>query len=341
MSLPAVRMAARSGERAMFVVGGESLIDLKAEVAMADGTLAGRDGEGQIVMTAHAGGSPYNCALALARLGNPTGFLCPISADAFGDYLLGPLREAGVTPLLPERVKDYTTLAVVNFDANNNARYGFYRAADGAIDAARAIAALPGQVDLYQIGGFCPIEPDEAAIWLEVVAAAMARGATIAIDPNVRPSLVDDFEGYKTRLGRFLDLAHVIKVSEEDLAALDAKLSLEQHAAAFLSRPNCELVVVTLGENGSRAFTRSGTAQAAIHVPPVFGDTVGAGDSLMAGILSWLHERSRLKPGRLAELGGGALADMLAFGAVVAGINCGRKGCKPPTRAEVDAVLAG
>jgi fructokinase len=157
----------------------------------------------------------------------------------------------------------------------------------------------------------------------------------------VRPSLVDDFEGYKTRLGRFLDLAHVIKVSEEDLAALDAKLSLEQHAAAFLSRPNCELVVVTLGENGSRAFTRSGTAQAAIHVPPVFGDTVGAGDSLMAGILSWLHERSRLKPGRLAELGGGALADMLAFGAVVAGINCGRKGCKPPTRAEVDAVLAG
>jgi len=33
------------------------------------------------------------------------------------------------------------------------------------------------------------------------------------------------------------------------------------------------------------------------------------------------------------------MAEMLAFGAVVAGINCGRKGCKPPTRAEVDAVL--
>lgn len=323
----------------MFVVGGESLIDLKAEVELKDGTLINRDGAGQIVMTAHPGGSPYNCAIALAKLGNPTGFLCPISADAFGDYLLGPLNAAGVTALLPERVAEYTTLAVVNFDDNHNARYGFYRSADGAIDAAKAIAALPDDLSLYQIGGFCPIKPDEAAIWLQIVEAAIAKGATISIDPNVRPSLVDDFEGYKQRLSAFLDLAHVVKVSEEDLAELDDGKSIEQHAEAFLARPNCELVVVTLGEKGSRAFTAAGTAQANIYSPPVFGDTVGAGDSLMAGVLSWLHERHLLKPGKLDALGNGALADMLRFGAVVAGLNCGEKGCKPPTRAQVDAVL--
>jgi fructokinase len=323
----------------MFVVGGESLIDLKAEVVLPDGALIGRDGENQIVMTAHPGGSPYNCAIALAKLGNETGFLCPISADAFGDYLLGPLEAAGVTTLLRERVTEYTTLAVVNFDANHNARYGFYRSADGAIEAGSAIAALPETLDLYQIGGFCPIKPDEASVWLEVVAAAIAKGATISIDPNVRPSLVDDFAGYKARLSTFLDLAHLVKVSEEDLEALDSAKSLEQHAADLLARPNCELVVVTLGDKGSRAFTAAGKATAAIYAPPVFGDTVGAGDSLMAGILSWLHERGLLKSGKLATLGDGALSDMLRFGAVVAGINCGRKGCKPPTRAEVDAVL--
>jgi len=323
----------------MFVVGGESLIDLKAEVILPDGALIGRDGEGQIVMTAHPGGSPYNCAIALAKLGNATGFLCPISADAFGDYLLGPLNAAGVVPLLPERVAEYTTLAVVNFDANHNARYGFYRSADGAIDAAKGIAALPETLELYQIGGFCAIKADEAAIWLEIVQAAIAKGATISIDPNVRPSLVDDFAGYKSRLSQFLDLAHVIKVSEEDLEALDPAMGIERHAAGLLARPNCQLVVVTLGDKGSRAFTASGNAQAAVYAPPVFGDTVGAGDSLMAGILSWLNERHMLKPGKLDTLSAGALADMLRFGAVVAGINCGRKGCKPPTRAEVDAVL--
>ncbi|MBU1307383.1 MAG: hypothetical protein KKF33_17915 [Alphaproteobacteria bacterium] len=323
----------------MFVVGGESLIDLKAEVALPGGALIGRDGENQIVMTAHPGGSPYNCAIALAKLGNETGFLCPISADAFGDYLLGPLSDAGVTPLLPERVAEYTTLAVINFDANHNARYGFYRQADGAINAAKAIAALPDELDLYQIGGFCPIKPNEAEIWLEVVAAAVAKGATISIDPNVRPSLVDDFAGYKERLSRFLDLAHMVKLSEEDLEALDAEKSIEQHAADLLARPNCKLVIVTLGDKGSRAFTAAGTASAAIYAPPVFGDTVGAGDSLMAGTLSWLKERDLLTPGALAGLDDNALAEMLRFGAVVAGINCGRKGCKPPTRAEVDAVL--
>lgn len=323
----------------MFVVGGESLIDLKAEVVLPDGALIGRDGDGQIVLTAHPGGSPFNCAIALAKLGNPTGFLCPISADAFGDYLLGPLNEAGVTTLLPERVEEYTTLAVVNFDDNHNARYGFYRAADGAINAGKAIRALPDDLSLYQIGGFCPIKPEEAAIWLEIVQAALAKGATISMDPNVRPSLVDDFEGYKARLSKFLDLAHLVKVSEEDLEALDGTKSIEAHAADLLARANCELVIVTLGDKGSRAFTQSGKADASIFAPPVFGDTVGAGDSLMAGVLSWLNERHLLKPGKLSGLGHGALADMLRFGAVVAGINCGRKGCKPPTRAEVDAVL--
>lgn len=323
----------------MFVVGGESLIDLKAEVALADGQVIGRDGEGQIVMTAHPGGSPYNCAIALAKLGNSTGFLCPISADAFGDYLLGPLNEADVQVLLPERVPDYTTLAVINFDDNHNARYGFYRAADGAINAAKAIAALPDDLSLYQIGGFCPIKPDEAEIWLDIVQAALAKGATISIDPNVRPSLVDDFDGYKARLSRFLDLAHLVKVSEEDLEALDSAKSIDEHAADLLARPNCELVIVTLGDKGSRAFTQGGKAEAAIFAPPVFGDTVGAGDSLMAGVLSWLDERGLLKAGKLSTLGQGALSDMLRFGAVVAGINCGRKGCKPPTRAEVDAAL--
>lgn len=118
-------------------------------------------------------------------------------------------------------------------------------------------------------------------------------------------------------------------------------MSIGAHAAELLARPQCELVVVTLGEEGSTAFSRTGNATAPIHKPPVFGDTVGAGDSLMAGILTWLSEAGALKPGGLAGLDAGQLEQMLRFGAVVAGINCGRKGCQPPSRAEVDAVLAG
>ena len=314
----------------MFVVGGESLIDLVQEKP---------GGDGVVRMTAHQGGSPYNCAIALSKLGNSTGFLCPISKDGFGTYLLEPLEKAGVTPLLTERVFAPTTLAVVTLNAKMEAQYEFYRGADRAFTLDGLKAALPADLELFQIGGFCAIEPDDAAVWLEVAREAAARGATLSIDPNVRPSLVSDFEAYRKRLDAFLDLVHLIKLSREDLEALDASKSIEQHAAELLARPNCELVVVTMGDEGSRAFTAGGEAQAGIYSPPTFGDTVGAGDSLMAGILTFLHEHGTLRPGRLTALDSRTLGEMLRFGAVVAGLNCAHMGCNPPTRAEVDEVL--
>lgn len=326
----------------MFVVGGESLIDLVQERPDADGVVR---------MTAHAGGSPYNCAIALSRLGNDTGFLCPISRDGFGTYLLGPLAEAGVRPLLPERVFAPTTLAVVTLDSEQKAQYEFYRNADRAFTTEELIAALPAQIEDFQIGGFCPIEPDDAVAWTAVARAAAARGAMLSIDPNVRPSLISDFAGYKRRLSGFLDLVHLVKVSIEDLMTLEKNALtkelpeaeeaaiLEGYVTDYLARPNMELVVVTFGERGSRAFSRAGSARADVFSPPSFGDTVGAGDSLMAGILTLLNERGQLKPGKLRTLGDTELAEVLRFGAVVAGLNCAHKGCHPPTRPEVDAVL--
>ena len=315
----------------MFVVGGESLIDLVSEPRGADGI---------IHMHAHQGGSPYNCAIALSKLGNDTGYLCPISKDGFGGYLLEPLAAAGVTPLLTERVAAPTTLAVVTLNARMEAAYEFYRGADRAFTRDGLIAALPAEPKLFQVGGFCPIEPEDATVWLEVVKDAARRGATISMDPNVRPSLVADFGGYKERLSQFLDLVHLVKVSKEDLLALDSAKSPLEHVAGLLARPNCELVVVTFGEEGSRAYTQAVRAEAGIWSPPVFGDTVGAGDSLMAGILTILAEQADLKPGRLAQLDAPELGKVLRFGAVVAGLNCAHKGCNPPTRDQVDVVFA-
>ena len=329
----------------MFVVGGESLIDLISEPVGPDGTIR---------LVAHQGGSPYNCAIALSKLGNDTGFLCPISSDGLGTYLLGPLAAAGVKPLLEDRVEAYTTLAVVTFDAKKSAQYGFYRNADRAFTRDGLIAALPERLEVFQVGGFCPIEPEDAAIWLEVAREAARRGATLSMDPNVRPSLVPDFAGYKVRLNQFLDIVNLVKVSIEDLGALERNKAVkasdftadeieaivQKYVADFLGRPNMGLVVVTFGDEGSRAFTKAGSARAEIFPAVPFGDTVGAGDSLMAGILTTLNERRALSRDALRGLDATALGQVLRFGAVVAGLNCRHFGCVPPTRGEVDAVLA-
>jgi fructokinase len=314
----------------MFVVGGESLIDLIGKPRTADG---------EIELVAKAGGSPYNCAIALSKLGNETGFLCPISQDTFGTYLLGPLRAAGVTPLLGERVREPTTLAVVTDDGQGNPRYAFYRRADRAFTRKGLAAALPADIELFQFGGFCPIEPTDAEVWVEVAREALQHGATITIDPNVRPSLIDDMDAYRKRLDGCLDLAHVVKVSEEDLHELDPDKSLEEHAKSLLSRPNCKLVVITLGARGSLGFTANSRVTAGIHPAAPGGDNVGAGDTLMAGIITWLANRDKLAPNALESLSESDLSAMLRFGAVAAGINCSRIGANPPTRAEVEAVL--
>ena len=73
----------------MFVVGGESLIDLK-EKPVKDGVMP---------LTAHAGGSPMNCAIALRKMGNDTGFLCPISEDKFGGMIAATVLAVFFVPV--------------------------------------------------------------------------------------------------------------------------------------------------------------------------------------------------------------------------------------------------
>ena len=312
----------------MFVVGGESLIDLK-EKPVKDGVMP---------MTAHAGGSPMNCAIALSRLGNDTGFLCPISEDKFGGMIRAPLADAGVRVLLKKPVREPTTLAVVSDDGKGNPRYQFYRHADRAFSRDGLIAALPRKIELFQFGGFCPIEAYDARAWFDTARAAAEKGATISIDPNVRPAVIRDMAGYRQRLGRMLDLAHIVKVSHEDLDYLEPRKPIEAHAAALLARASCKLVVITLATDGSIAFTREARATSKIYPAKKGGDNVGAGDTLMAGILTWLRDHRALSSAKLARLNSDQLHDMLLFGAVAAGINCSRVGANPPTRAEVEAV---
>ena len=312
----------------MFVVGGESLIDLISKPI-------GADGRRELV--AKAGGSPMNCAIALSKLGNEAGFLCPISRDSFGDFILEPLNAAGVKLLLQQRVREPSTLAVVTDDGRGNPRYAFYREADRAFTRDGLIAALPERVELFQIGGFCTIRDDDLAVWLEVAREARRRGALLSTDPNLRPSLIADMEAYRQRVLASLDLVSLVKLSEEDLHTLDAGKSIEQHADALLERPNIELVVVTLGAEGSLAFTRAAKVRSPIYPAAPGGDNVGAVDTLMAGSLTLLKDHGALAAGRRGTRSPEQLQQMLWFGAVAAGINCSRGGANPPTRAEVDA----
>jgi fructokinase len=93
-------------------------------------------------------------------------------------------------------------------------------------------------------------------------------------------------------------------------------------------------VVVTCGAEGAQAWCAHGHVQ--VESPSVSViDTVGAGDTFQAALLTWLAEHNALGPSAMAALGLDALTQALRFAAAAAAITCSRRGADMPRRAEL------
>ncbi len=307
----------------MVVCIGESLIDFVPQ-----------DGGGESTLPRYrpvAGGCPYNCAVAVSRLGSDVSFAGAISTDFFGDFIAARLEANGVGLSLVHRVDRPTTLAFVKKAADGSARYAFYT--KDAADRALSRELLPElAVDaILQIGSISIIADSEGDAILHLAEREHGR-RVIAFDPNIRESLVDDERGYRERIDRALRAATLLKTSDEDLAWIYPGTSVEDGVRRALDA-GVELVVVTRGAEGSTAYTTSCTATAAAESVEV-SDTIGAGDSFLAALLVWLDERDAT-PQTVASFGDEELGEALEFASKVAAITCTRVGADPPTRDEV------
>ena len=305
-----------------FVVCGEALIDLMPEVQLSPQ---------ESRWIARSGGGPMNSAVALAKQGLDTHFLGRLSSDAFGRQLRSHLEEAGVALDLAVDTEDPTTMAVVSLDDQGKASYAFHF--DGTTNfnwKAEEFPALRAE-DWLHFGSIgAVIDPGYARV-LEFVAATEA---TVSFDINVRPSTMPDRDEYFARVTAFMAAVGsgggIVKASDEDITWLvdDPEGDPLGYAEAWAEEFGLALFVVTLGADGVGAVTRDGRR---VQVPGFsidVVDTVGAGDTFMAGFLAAYSENP-------ADLEGA-----LRRGAAAAAIVCTRKGAHPPTAAEVDALLA-
>lgn len=325
----------------MIVVAGESLIDFVHR------PLLSVDGQSGPLYEACPGGSPYNCAIALGRLQTDVGFLCPLSDDALGGLLDAQLQNSGVKRLLPDPVAAPTSLAVVSLSPEGGPSYSFYRkdTAERQLDPAAVTAALPPGIEAFQIGSLALIERADGAAWSAALETAASRGALISIDPNVRTRLIGDHEDYRARLSAMLKRADMIKASDEDLDYLYPGLTPEEAIRSAMADHGISLCILTRGKDGGTAFTAAGNriarpAKIFANVATGKGDSIGAGDSFQAGLLAWLQANGRLSKAGLAGLSEEDLSQMLEFASTVAGLNCARTGCNPPTLDQVREALA-
>jgi fructokinase len=156
---------------------------------------------------------------------------------------------------------------------------------------------------------------------------------TISYDPNVRMAKLGPVEAGRAAVERVVALAHLVKVSAEDLAWLYPGEEPVVVATRW-SAAGPELVVVTLGADGAVGL---GPDRRAVHrdAPPIdLVDTLGAGDAFSAGLLGALAERGALGRGA-AGLAGVDLPAVLDRACLVAALTCARPGADPPTLAEV------
>ena len=304
-----------------FVVCGEALIDLMPEEVISPE---------ESRWIARSGGGPLNSAAALSRLGQDTYFLGRLSSDAFGDQLRSHLEAAGVNLELAVDTDDPTSVAVVSLDGEGKASYTFHF--DGTSNFNWKPEEFPTLEadDWLHFGSIGSVIGPGARHLLDFVSRTEAA---ISFDINVRPSTLPDRAEYfrlvcdlMAAVGRG---AGIVKASDEDIAWLvDDEENPLGYAQAWAEEYGLAMFIVTLGPDGVAAVRPDGrVVQVPGHKVEVV-DTVGAGDTFMAGFLSaYADDPSDLE---------GALER----GAAAAAIVVTRQGAKPPTSAELDDFLA-
>jgi fructokinase len=294
--------------------------------------------------TMHPGGGPYNVAVGLARLGQPTAFASKVGDDFFGRRLRRAVRAEGIDDrFLATGHGSPTTLAFVATE-DGEPVFTFY--GDGAADTQLTSADLPAafydETALLHFGGISLLRGSTPAAAL--AAAKGLRGkALISLDPNVRPAVITDAPAYQATLERAIDLCDLLKLSAADIEWLAPGTDILDYAAVLLEAGPA-VITVTRGGSGVIALRRGPSGVERIEAPGFrvqVADTVGAGDSFSAGFLAALAERGALSRLALEALPAAEIQAALRFGAAVAAINCTRVGADPPRRDEVDEFLAG
>ena len=125
----------------------------------------------------------------------------------------------------------------------------------------------------------------------------------------------------------------VLKLSDEDLGLLYPGVAPADFAADCLSK-GAGLVALTRGSRGAIAWHAGGVCD----VPPEqvsVVDTVGAGDTFQAALLTRLEELGALSHDGVRGMRAKVLLDAMRFASQAAAITCSRRGADLPRRKEL------
>ncbi|SCX71893.1 fructokinase [Pseudomonas sp. NFACC32-1] len=308
----------------MFLVCGEALFDVFSEDEVG-GPVA------QVNFKAIAGGSPFNVAVGLRRLGRESALFGGLSTDYLGRRLRQVLLSEGVSANYLVDFDAPTTLAMVAVGANGSPHYSFR--GEGCADRQLTLEHLPAlgpEVRGLHFGSFSLVVQPIADALL-ALAQRESGQRLISLDPNVRLNPQPDIELWRARIGTLAQFADLIKVSDEDLGLLYPERDPGTVIQGWLEH-RCQLVFLTRGGQGATVFSRRHGSWSMPAQPVKVADTVGAGDTFQAALLTWLSENELDSAEGLRTLERDQVSAMLQFAMGAAALTCGKTGPDLPYR---------
>lgn len=277
------------------------------------------------------GGSPLNVAIGVGRLGHEVVLAARVGPDSRGQAIAQHAHDSGIELIDEVSGLERTSTATATLADDGSASYEFDLLWD--ITPGMVPDRPFSHVHTGSIGA--TLEPGGSGV-VQIVKSQRASGASISYDPNARPSIMGEPGDVLDRIEELIALSHIVKASDEDIAWLYPGLSDDDVLSLWLES-GVSLVVITKGAQGVIARTRHQEVSRptrATHVE----DTIGAGDSFMAGLLVALHRRDLLGAGasQLPSLSADDLADCVDFALQCAAITVSRVGANPPTQADLD-----
>jgi len=312
----------------MYLVCGEALFDFFSENDV-------NAQASKVNYKAIAGGSPFNVAVGLRRLGIDVALFAGLSSDYLGRRLQQVLQEEGVRPDYLQDFDAPTTLAMVAVGVDGSPHYSFR--GEGCADRQLLPGHLPelgAEVRGLHIGSFSLVVQPIADTLLALVRRESGK-RLISLDPNVRLNPEPNIELWRERINTLVEHADLIKVSDEDLNLLYPERDPQSVIHGWLEH-RCQLVFLTRGGQGATVFSRRHGSWSAPACAVVMADTVGAGDTFQAALIAWLTEQQLDSVEGLQRLSREQIDAMLTFAVSAAALTCGKTGPDLPYRHQLN-----
>lgn len=293
---------------------GELLIDF---------TENGISEQGNPILEANPGGAPCNVLSMLVKLGHKGAFIGKIGADMFGDQLACAIREVGIdTTGLKIDEQVHTTLAFVHTLEGGEREFSFYRnpGADMMLSEHDLDETLIKDSKFFHFGSLSMTDEVCRQATRKAIEIAEQSGALLSYDPNLRELLWKSLEDAKEQIFYGMEHCNVLKISDNEIQWLTGKEDYDAGILLLMERYHIPLILLSMGKNGSRAYTNRFRVEKPAFVTEDTIETTGAGDVFCACILHYILEHG------WHEYNEKELGEMLEFANAAASIITTRKG---------------